>query len=280
MDAEESRTTLLKHLKRALSGWRMEDVAYACDGFPRPENGLIAQGTAVTLTVAGRFRLLSARDGEVCEDRIDISTGVFALPQSWRCKRQRGPLTLFGLLFHPDYTRYVLARDKGTQPLDIVDWHSPRRIDETGHHLLKALEGMARENRRGSEAAGVLRALVAVACDEIAHPQGATKGKAWQTWLSVKDYLNENFHLPINRESVARSFKLNPSYLSRLFTAQGDESFNAYLTRLRMEQATLLLREGAPNVAEVARRCGYEDAACFSRLFRKLHGVPPTGYRR
>jgi AraC-like DNA-binding protein len=49
---------------------------------------------------------------------------------------------------------------------------------------------------------------------------------------------------------------------------------------LRMKRATLLLREGTYCVAEAAGRCGCEDAAYFSRLFRKRHGVPPMRHRR
>jgi AraC-like DNA-binding protein len=152
-------------------------------------------------------------------------------------------------------------------------------VSETGRHLLRALESMARRNRRGPGAAGALRALMVVARDDLARGDSYAGGKAYQTWLTIKEYLHENCHQAINRDSVARAFRLNPSYLSRLFTQKGGESFNTYLTRLRMERAEWLLGEGGCTIAEVSRRCGYDDPAHFSRLFRKRHGMAPTQYR-
>ena len=44
-----------------------------------------------------------------------------------------------------------------------------------------------------------------------------------------------------------------------------------------MERAELL-REGGLSIAEIAEQCGYEDLHYFSRLFKKLEGLPPRAY--
>ncbi|MDG0809234.1 helix-turn-helix domain-containing protein [Cohnella rhizosphaerae] len=46
-----------------------------------------------------------------------------------------------------------------------------------------------------------------------------------------------------------------------------------------MERAGELLRKGHYTVGEVARSVGYRDALLFSKMFKKLKGVPPKQYR-
>lgn len=52
-----------------------------------------------------------------------------------------------------------------------------------------------------------------------------------------------------------------------------------YLTRLRMERAALLLREGA-TLAKASQLTGYASEASFSYAFRQWAGVAPGAYRR
>jgi AraC-like DNA-binding protein len=52
-----------------------------------------------------------------------------------------------------------------------------------------------------------------------------------------------------------------------------------YLEERRMAQAARALLETDRTVAEVARAVGYDDPYHFSRAFRRVHGVSPSGYR-
>jgi AraC-like DNA-binding protein len=52
-----------------------------------------------------------------------------------------------------------------------------------------------------------------------------------------------------------------------------------YLTRLRMQHASGLLKEGA-TLAEASRMTGYASEASFSHAFRQWAGVAPGAYRR
>jgi AraC-like DNA-binding protein len=53
-----------------------------------------------------------------------------------------------------------------------------------------------------------------------------------------------------------------------------------WLTERRMAEARRRLHETDEDVAIVADRVGYRDAAYFARLFRRVHGVSPRSYRR
>lgn len=52
-----------------------------------------------------------------------------------------------------------------------------------------------------------------------------------------------------------------------------------YLTRLRMQRASVLLREGA-TLAKASQMTGYASEASFSHAFRQWAGIAPGAYRR
>lgn len=53
-----------------------------------------------------------------------------------------------------------------------------------------------------------------------------------------------------------------------------------YLTRWRMTQAELMLRNPQVSVASAAERVGYETEAAFRKAFKRVHGVGPGAIRR
>ncbi|SEN55322.1 AraC family transcriptional regulator [Paenibacillus sp. OV219] len=82
----------------------------------------------------------------------------------------------------------------------------------------------------------------------------------------------------IDIEGVARSYGMTAKYARTLFKQATGLSLTRYLATLRMERAKELLRRGGLSIAEVAAECGYDDLHYFSRLFKKLEGLPPRAY--
>lgn len=85
---------------------------------------------------------------------------------------------------------------------------------------------------------------------------------------------------PITLTSVADEVGLSSYYLSRLFREETGESFNDYVTRLRMEKAVNLLQNTQLKVYEVAEQVGIPSYRYFSQLFRNWTGVAPTDYKK
>ncbi len=99
-------------------------------------------------------------------------------------------------------------------------------------------------------------------------------------WTDICGYLDDNFHRNISRHSVARSFRMHPNHLSRLFRQQGGEGFFDRLNRLRMEHAMFLLQtEQNPSVKEIAFRCGFNSLNYFCKAFKDFSGSSPGEYR-
>ncbi|QHW32407.1 AraC family transcriptional regulator [Paenibacillus rhizovicinus] len=82
----------------------------------------------------------------------------------------------------------------------------------------------------------------------------------------------------VDLEPIVGRYGMTLKYARTLFKQATGLSWTRYLTRLRMERAKMLLRQGGLSVGEIAERCGYADLHYFSRLFKKLEGLPPRAY--
>ena len=93
-------------------------------------------------------------------------------------------------------------------------------------------------------------------------------------------YIDENFKNNINLDSVAYTFKYNPSYLSRLFKQTVGISFTDYLGRRRIDYAKALLGNQAGTIKDIAEESGYNSTGIFIKAFEKQEGVTPGEYRK
>lgn len=97
---------------------------------------------------------------------------------------------------------------------------------------------------------------------------------------SVKDYIDQHYTEKISLDALAQIFYINKFYLTRVFKMNYGISINSYIQQLRITQAKHLLRFSALSVQMIAQECGIDDANYFSRMFKKIEGVPPGEFRR
>lgn len=92
-------------------------------------------------------------------------------------------------------------------------------------------------------------------------------------------YVNENYAQPLSMQSVCDEIGISQTYLSRLFRKYSDTTFNAYLTRCRMEAAMKLLRD-KPDLLlrDVAACVGYDDSSYFTKVFHQYTGQTPSQF--
>jgi AraC-like DNA-binding protein len=79
--------------------------------------------------------------------------------------------------------------------------------------------------------------------------------------------------------ALADTAGMSPHYFSELFKRSVHFSPYQYVLRRRIEHAQKLLHEPAVTVFEAAVRSGFSDQSQVAKLFRRLVGVTPTGYR-
>jgi two-component system response regulator YesN len=96
--------------------------------------------------------------------------------------------------------------------------------------------------------------------------------------MNAMEYVHEHYVEPIQLSSASEAAQVSPTYLSRLFSEYLQCTFIDYVTALRIEQAEKLIREARMNIKEVAFAVGFQDANYFSKIFRKITGLPPSVY--
>jgi len=94
------------------------------------------------------------------------------------------------------------------------------------------------------------------------------------------DYAQKHLERPISLEKVARVCGASTRHLSRIFKQATGLSFIEYLARERVERAKALLVESNARIIDVALCCGFESIAQFNRVFKKVAGQTPSGFRR
>jgi AraC-like DNA-binding protein len=91
----------------------------------------------------------------------------------------------------------------------------------------------------------------------------------------AKSELLSSFKKPPTIEALAHICATNESKLKKVFKRVYKSTIYAYVQRLRLEEANLLLREELMTIGEVAKRVGYRHQGHFSKLFFETYGVYP-----
>ena len=73
---------------------------------------------------------------------------------------------------------------------------------------------------------------------------------------------------------------LSSGQLNRKMKSITGNTTQNYVLRLRLEQARILLQSDSESpIADIAYRCGFEDAATFSRAFKRVFDSTPSQMR-
>lgn len=102
------------------------------------------------------------------------------------------------------------------------------------------------------------------------------ENKTVQTML---DYISEHFTEDISIQLLADLTGITPNYASQLFKEETGTTFSNYLTNIRIQKASELLRDTDMAIFMVAGQVGYKDYFYFAKVFKKITGHTPSTYR-
>jgi transcriptional regulator GlxA family with amidase domain len=97
---------------------------------------------------------------------------------------------------------------------------------------------------------------------------------------SAQQWVAQNYDKADVVGDLVRQSGLPKRTFDRRFRTATGYSPLAYIQALRVEEAKQLLETSNIAVEAVGREVGYENAASFRRLFRRLAGIGPADYRR
>ncbi len=248
-----------------------------------PPEGVLNPGRPrLMLTLDGCRNYLIENNGMPAEIALRRGETLFAGTSCWHKSINREINTVISLIGDPQYLLIGIKTDSPESFLHSTNlFQRHESVNHPIHHILRALDGIT-ESRKDCTVPlnNLVSAAFHLALAELRKPDETNIGKALRTYREVSNYLAENFHHDINRESVAKEFNLHPSHLSRLFKEKAGENFSDHLTRLRLESALILLKGGKLSVKEIAAECGFGDANYFGKVFRKYYRRSPTNYQK
>jgi len=191
----------------------------------------------------------------------------------------------------PDTPREPLAERKPYEVRLTGIGTLPRRLRmPRGHRVSDLLLDLVRSHGSAApeaifDARGCLMRVVA----ELLHQaRGPASDDLIGTGLEVRArarvdaalaLLEKRINAPLTVYDLAGAAGLSEPHLNRLFRQYTGMSPMAYLRRRRIDRARHLLADATLSVKEIAHLVGFEDSHHFSRAFRQIDGLTPTGFR-
>lgn len=136
--------------------------------------------------------------------------------------------------------------------------------------------GIANDLRRNGQL-GVFLSIIAEGAKVVDRDE---EDKGNQYVKKAVSYIQDNYCNPIKVTDVAEYVCINRSYLYTLFQHYLGMSPQQFLSAYRLTKARELLDSTAYPIESIALSCGYGDALVFTKAFRALWGVSPSGYRK
>ncbi|HEX7027730.1 MAG TPA: AraC family transcriptional regulator [Gammaproteobacteria bacterium] len=91
----------------------------------------------------------------------------------------------------------------------------------------------------------------------------------------AREYSNPDMSL----EFAVTALGINRTKINELLRDELGMTFNAYLKKLRLAEATRLLSRDGANVADIARSVGYKNVPYFITLFKDEYGCTPKTFK-
>ena len=93
-------------------------------------------------------------------------------------------------------------------------------------------------------------------------------------------WIRGNLHSRLTVDDVLRQVPASRRNLSRRFKLETGESVQAFIQRLRIDRAKLLLETSHTPIEQIVAEVGYQDPSAFARRFKRHTTLTPQQYRR
>ncbi|MDD3336460.1 MAG: AraC family transcriptional regulator [Eubacteriales bacterium] len=95
----------------------------------------------------------------------------------------------------------------------------------------------------------------------------------------IVQHLNENFSQDLCLSNVSEKYDISVSSLTRLCKEYTGETFQNYLTHIRIKHACELLKNTNATIDMISEQCGYASKFTFLRAYKRIVGLTPTEFR-
>ncbi|SFE55588.1 Helix-turn-helix domain-containing protein [Phytobacter palmae] len=235
----------------------------------------------IELTVKGTLRMLLPKGVDrIVKYERPVGTITYIPANSWNSPLWESPVICMSIVFWKQDVGFSISNWDGTQFKEVEKYNLQNSSSTVRDRLLDLAESLAWSQDTTSETfAHVVYALLNDLLYQIT--DGLNNQRAPFSLLDeIKSHIDSHYHTDISRESVAETFNISPSYLSRLFSKESDVKFNEYLKLARISRSKTLLTNTNLKINEVSEKCGFTDTNYFCKVFRDINDCTPLEYRR
>jgi len=115
--------------------------------------------------------------------------------------------------------------------------------------------------------------------DNLPAKKRSTREELYKRLNIAKDYLASCYAGEVTLDILAQTCYLNPCYLLREFKKLYHITPHQYLIHIRLQEAERMISTSEKPVFQIMHEVGFQDAASFTKLFKKRFGLPPATYR-
>lgn len=94
------------------------------------------------------------------------------------------------------------------------------------------------------------------------------------------EFIADNLSRNISIEDIVKGIKTSKATLYKCFNAQCGCTPGEYINKMRTEKSVDMLLYTDCSIEEISERVGFSSASYYSKVFKRLYGVSPIGYRK
>jgi YesN/AraC family two-component response regulator len=206
---------------------------------------------------------------------------LFTGKNGWAKSEKTGTTKTFSVVFMEEYIRYVYSERKNDNIIFNPWYHTNNSPNMLTLNIINSLNCIMDEpyDSRYERGKHLLKALLLQCKHEISVEIRSELSKSEKTFQRIIEYISNNYHKPINRNTISNELDLNHCYISRLFKKYSGHNFNTYLNSIRMKNAKSILTNHDLSIERVAIQCGFSNTAYFIKVFKKFYGLTPGKYK-
>lgn len=99
-------------------------------------------------------------------------------------------------------------------------------------------------------------------------------------FLNAISYIHEHYYEKISVDTLAKIANLSRSTFLRKFTDVCKMPPSEYVINRRIEASEYMLLNTSDSILNISFKCGFYDAAHFSRIFCRKRGLSPSAFRK
>ncbi len=115
-----------------------------------------------------------------------------------------------------------------------------------------------------------------LASSSFAHTSRSTESRRVQ---KVKQYINDNYSMPLKLADLAGIVGMTPVAFSRFFRQRTGRTLSDYIVDIRLGYAARMLVDSSKNISEICYECGFNNLSNFNRTFKAKRGFTPRDFR-